>query len=101
MPAAAPQVLATHHTDMLSLIRSILVQQISDPASAAAGVLLSLPNMDSEKLEAFKAALFGTGSEKVQREAIKKLLVSGSSFGGTVFCQQEAAGKCSLKSSCF
>lgn len=39
------QVLATHTTDILALIRSILVQQLNDPGSAAAGVLLSLPNV--------------------------------------------------------
>lgn len=40
-------------------------------------MLLSLPNMTGEKLEGFKSTLLGTGSEKAQREAIKKLLVRG------------------------
>ncbi|GAB4816646.1 hypothetical protein N2152v2_003692 [Parachlorella kessleri] len=81
----ASEALATHQTDMLSLLRGILVQQVNDGASAAPSVLLSLPGMTPDKLEAFRKTLFGTGSEKAQRDAIKRLLLEAcgkASFAG-------------------
>ena len=175
-PAPAPtcppaQVLATHQVDMLSLIRGILVQQISDAGSSvslpaprplrllrlckglqvspppAAGwgclalahalarsgrrrrpslggrvseranllralhagprfgrsvrgwppaqvgsVLLSLPSMTPQRLDEFKAQLLGTGSEKGQREAIKRLLVGGRAGGRVAGCVGRGRG---------
>lgn len=44
-------------------------------SSAVHGVLASLPNMTPDALQRFAQQLLGTGSEKVQRDITKRMLV--------------------------
>ena len=71
----ASEFMAKHQSDVLALIRDVLAQQLGDAGSGAAGVLASLPNMTPGAVDALRAALGATGSEKAQRDAIKRLLV--------------------------
>jgi exportin-5 len=73
--------MATHQADILGLVRAVLAQQLGDPGSAAHGVLRSLPGMTPEREAAFGAAFLATGSEKEQRNAIKRMLVEACGRG--------------------
>jgi exportin-5 len=77
----ASEAMATHKADILGLIRDVLVQQLPDPASAAHAALLSLPGMTPEKAGNVAKEMSGIGSEKAQRDAIKRALVEACGRG--------------------
>jgi hypothetical protein len=74
------EVMATHQADALGLIRQILTMHIQDDGSGAHSVLRSLPGVTPQVESEFKAAFIGTGSEKEQRNAVKRLLVGSGGF---------------------
>ena len=77
----ASEVMSTHQADILGLIRNILNQQLGDVHSAVHGVVASLPGVTPEKQSAFMQAFQSTGSEKEQRNAVKKFLVEACGRG--------------------
>ena len=67
--------MSTHQVDILNLIRNILAQQVADTNSEVHGVLRSLPAVTAETEAALVHAFQATGSEKDQRNMIKKFLL--------------------------
>ena len=62
------------------------------PLAAHAGVLASLPKMTPQALDQFRQSLRTTGSEKVQRDLTKKMLVRGGWAGVWAGCLCWVAG---------
>ena len=75
------EAMSTHQADILGLIRNILSQQLEDPNSHVHSVLQSLPGVTPEKKAEFVRTFHATGSEKQQRDAVKKFLVQACGRG--------------------
>lgn len=73
--------MASHHADILGLIRAVLVQQLGDPNAAVHSVLQSLPGVTTEREAAFGAALLAMNKEKDQKNAVKEFLLKACGLG--------------------
>jgi hypothetical protein len=74
------EVMASHHAEVLAMIRDIIMQQIDDPQSQVQKVLPMLPGVGPEKLATFIASMKGKRSDKEQRNEVKLFLLN---TGGT------------------
>ena len=74
------EIMATHHAEILGMIRDIITQQADDPQSQVHHVLPMLPGVTADRLAAFLAAVKSKRSEKEQRNQVKLFLLS---TGGT------------------
>lgn len=75
------EVMSKYQTDILGLIRSILVHQITDSNSHVHEVLRSLPGFSPEREGRLAQALSSKKSEKDQRNAIKRFLLEACGAG--------------------
>lgn len=75
------EVMSKHQSDILGLIRAILTQQIGDPSSSVHGVFHSMPGYSPEREAELAKVMLTKGSEKDQRNAIKKYLLEACGRG--------------------
>ena len=75
------EVMACHHSEVLGMIRDIIIQQVDDPQSQIHKVLPMLPGVGPENLAAFFAAIKSKRSDKEQRNQVKLFLLSSGGTG--------------------
>ena len=75
------EVMACHHSEILGMIRDIIMQQVDDPQSQVHHVLPMLPGVGPENLTAFIATIKSKRSDKEQRNQVKLFLLSSGGTG--------------------
>ena len=75
------EVMACRHSEVLAMIRDIVMQQVDDPQSQVHKVLPMLPGVGPENLAAFFTAMKSTRSDKEQRNQVKLFLLSSGGTG--------------------
>jgi hypothetical protein len=75
------EVMACHHSEVLGMIRDIIMQQVDNPQSQVHKVLPMLPGVGPENLAAFFATMKSKRSDKEQRNQVKLFLLSSGGTG--------------------